>query len=356
MKSVYSAPVVLAFLAVLLIGQAGSVFAQNRQLSLADVLVALRSKKAEPAEKNRIITEAIKDRGLTFSLTPEIEKELVTTGAGRDLIDAIREKTSPPAMEKPTESKPQPTQIAAAVPKPTPTPLDHAFYRSRATTYLTNVNLDLAVLDLTKAIELKPDDSASYLDRGTIFVKQSKIEAAVADFDKAIELNTKDSAAFYQRAAANEKLRKMAAAISDYDQAAALDPANESAKSAAARLKQVEALTHPKSVVEAAKPKPEPPAGPSIIALGAMNRYATHLVVPVYSQIDRKLGISGKVTVQIVLDENGKLITAQATDGPKALRQASEEAARKSTFMPVVNGGKPVKATGFIVYNFTGTP
>src|SRR3954466_16171549 len=111
MKSISFSLVLLTLLTVLSIGLVvQSVLAPNRRLSLADVLVALRSKKAEPAEKNKIITEAVKDRGLTFSLTPEIEKELVTTGAGSDLINAIREKTSPPVIEKPAESKPQPTQ------------------------------------------------------------------------------------------------------------------------------------------------------------------------------------------------------------------------------------------------------
>ena len=359
MKSISSPLVVLTSLLMFLsLSPAQSVFAQNRQLSLADVLVALRSKKAVPEEKNRIITEAVKDRGLTFTLTPEIEKELVTTGAGRDLIEAIKQKTSAVAEAPAEKPKPQATQVAAVAPKPTPTPipLDFAFYRSRANTHLSNVNLDLAVLDLTKAIELKPDDSGSYEDRGTALLKQNKTEAAVADFDKAIELNPKDSAAFYQRGVANEKLGKITAAIGDYDQAVTFDAANEAAKAAAVRVKEAEAKLHAKTVPELPKPTVETPSGPKIIAVGTMNRYATRLVTPIYSQMDRKMGISGKVTVQIVLDENGKIVSAQATDGPKALRPAAEEAARKSTFMAVLNGDKPSKATGFIVYNFTAVP
>src|ERR1700755_1932496 len=62
------------------------------QLSLADILIALRSKKADIGEKNKILADAVKQRGITFSLTPEIEKELDGTGAANDLIAAIREK------------------------------------------------------------------------------------------------------------------------------------------------------------------------------------------------------------------------------------------------------------------------
>src|SRR5947208_6640963 len=120
-KTISSPLIVFATLLMILsLSPFQCVFAQNRQLSLADVIVALRSKKAVAEEKNRIITEAVKDRGLTFTLTPEIEKELVTTGADRTLIDAIRQKVSP-AVATPAETpKPQPTQVSAVVPKPTP--------------------------------------------------------------------------------------------------------------------------------------------------------------------------------------------------------------------------------------------
>src|ERR1041384_1207331 len=73
-----------------------SVAAQPAQLSLADILIALRSKKVTLAERNKLIGDAVKTRGITFTLTPEIEKELQTTGADKLLIDAIRTKI--PAM------------------------------------------------------------------------------------------------------------------------------------------------------------------------------------------------------------------------------------------------------------------
>src|SRR6476646_5751529 len=74
--------------------------AQSRELSLADILIALRSKKADIGQKNKILADAIKQRGITFSLTPEIEKELDGTGAANDLIAAIREKMPPPPLKQ----------------------------------------------------------------------------------------------------------------------------------------------------------------------------------------------------------------------------------------------------------------
>src|SRR5438445_13006491 len=68
-------------------------FAQGVQLDLADILIALRSKKLTLPERNKILTDAVATRGTTFALTPEIEKELSVTGADKDLVDAIRKRS-----------------------------------------------------------------------------------------------------------------------------------------------------------------------------------------------------------------------------------------------------------------------
>src|SRR5436189_3908215 len=60
--------------------------AQSNQLMLADILIALRSKKVTLPERNKILADAVVVRGVTFVLTPEIEKELADTGADRNLI------------------------------------------------------------------------------------------------------------------------------------------------------------------------------------------------------------------------------------------------------------------------------
>src|SRR4030095_6283037 len=70
----------------------GAGFAQGSQLTLADILIGLRSKKATLPERNQILTDAVLARGTTFAITPEIEKELTTTGADKVLIDAIKKK------------------------------------------------------------------------------------------------------------------------------------------------------------------------------------------------------------------------------------------------------------------------
>src|SRR5688572_27847091 len=85
-------PLVLSFVFILLTLSAAA-FAQGSQLTLADILIGLRSKKATLPDRNQILTDAVITRGTTFSITPEIEKELSTTGADKALIAAIRMKS-----------------------------------------------------------------------------------------------------------------------------------------------------------------------------------------------------------------------------------------------------------------------
>ena len=74
--------------------------------------------------------------------------------------------------------------------------------------------------------------------------------------------------------------------------------------------------------------------------------------MPVYPIAERQRNTEGLVTVEIILDEEGKVKSAKATSGPKALRQSAEDAVRKSKFKPVIVGDKAIKAAGFINFNF----
>lgn len=85
---------------------------------------------------------------------------------------------------------------------------------------------------------------------------------------------------------------------------------------------------------------------------GELNAKATSLPKPVYPQEARRLKVSGKVTVRVVVDENGKVISAKATDGPLPLREAAEAAAREATFAPTAKDGITVKVAGNLTYDF----
>ena len=97
-------------------------------------------------------------------------------------------------------------------------------------------------------------------------------------------------------------------------------------------------------------PKPTPHAP---ISGGVLNGKAVHLVIPPYPAIARSAHASGAVQVQVLIDENGNVISARAVSGHPLLQAAAVAAARSSKFTPTKLSGQPVKVNGVIIYNFT---
>lgn len=88
------------------------------------------------------------------------------------------------------------------------------------------------------------------------------------------------------------------------------------------------------------------------VEVGLLNSKAVALPKPLFPEEAKRIKVSGKVTVRVVVDEDGKVISAQATDGPLPLREAAEAAARKATFQPTVKDGITVKVAGTLTYDF----
>lgn len=97
---------------------------------------------------------------------------------------------------------------------------------------------------------------------------------------------------------------------------------------------------------------PTPPSVPSTVSGGVLNGKAVNLVKPPYPPAAKAVRASGAVNVQVMIDENGNVVSATAVSGHALLRAASEAAARASKFSPTLLGGQKVKVTGVIVYNF----
>jgi protein TonB len=73
---------------------------------------------------------------------------------------------------------------------------------------------------------------------------------------------------------------------------------------------------------------------------------------PIYPAIAKQIRAQGAVVVQILVDENGKVLTAQPVSGHPTLLFAAKEAALRARFTPTVLNGAPVKIQGVITYNF----
>ncbi len=85
---------------------------------------------------------------------------------------------------------------------------------------------------------------------------------------------------------------------------------------------------------------------------GVVNGKAVRLPRPAYSSAAKAAGASGPVAVEVVIDEQGKVISAVALSGHPFLKSAAISAARGAAFKPTLLGGVPIMVSGIIVYNF----
>ena len=77
-----------------------------------------------------------------------------------------------------------------------------------------------------------------------------------------------------------------------------------------------------------------------------------HIRVRVMISSINRLRTAGVVTVEVVVDETGKVISAVATSGPSLLREVAVQAALRARFSPTKLSGQPVKVSGLINYKF----
>jgi TonB family protein len=85
---------------------------------------------------------------------------------------------------------------------------------------------------------------------------------------------------------------------------------------------------------------------------GILNGKAIEKPLPIYPEIARAARASGTVTVQIVIDEEGRVEKAKAVGGHPLLQSAAVEAAYQARFSPTRLSGNPVKVSGMLTYNF----
>jgi protein TonB len=99
-------------------------------------------------------------------------------------------------------------------------------------------------------------------------------------------------------------------------------------------------------------PAPTPPPKKTVVSGGVMNGRAISKPPPNYPPIAKAARAQGTVTVQILVDESGRVVSASAVNGHPLLQQAAVAAARNARFSPTLLSGQPVKVSGVITYNF----
>jgi TonB family protein len=110
-------------------------------------------------------------------------------------------------------------------------------------------------------------------------------------------------------------------------------------------------------------PPPPPPSGGGgggdheifgvIRASGeAMEKMLVRHEPPVYPAEAKKAGISGTVTLTVVVGEDGAVKEATFQNGPQALAQAAIDAVRKWTYKPTLFNDEPVEVETTVTVNF----
>jgi TonB family protein len=85
---------------------------------------------------------------------------------------------------------------------------------------------------------------------------------------------------------------------------------------------------------------------------GIVDRLVVYKPEPIYPPKTKGGRATGRVFVQVQVDEEGKVVSARACSGPVALHQAATNAACKARFSPTLLAGKPRKFSGILTYNF----
>jgi TonB family protein len=85
---------------------------------------------------------------------------------------------------------------------------------------------------------------------------------------------------------------------------------------------------------------------------GILNSKAVQLPQPLYPAAAKSTHAFGEVQVKVLVDETGRVISAEAEFGPESLRQAGVDAAKLARFQPMIVNGVAVKVSGILTYTF----
>ncbi len=140
--------------------------------------------------------------------------------------------------------------------------------------------------------------------------------------------------------------------VASIEKPAAAEPNAETPRPRVAEQKPTPTLEIKKEpVVVASAPTPAVETGP--MDVGSLIGYATHQAAPTYPAAAKSMRATGVVKVELTVDENGDVEDVQKLSGPPLLQMAARDAIRRWKFKPFTREGQPVKATGFVNFNFS---
>ena len=105
---------------------------------------------------------------------------------------------------------------------------------------------------------------------------------------------------------------------------------------------------------------PDKPPEPPVVKPPTTERVPSTVLVskaislpqPPYPAMAKQIHLQGAVNIQILVNEQGKVISAQVVSGHPMLSGPARDAAMRARFTPTILNGAPVKIQGVITYNF----
>jgi lipoprotein NlpI len=99
-----------------------------------------------------------------------------------------------------------------------------ADYNNRGIAKVGKGDVDDAIADYNRALELDPKFADAYNNRGIAKVRKGDFDGAIADYSRALKLDPKFAAAYRRRGIAEQDESDFDGAIADYNRALELDP------------------------------------------------------------------------------------------------------------------------------------
>lgn len=100
------------------------------------------------------------------------------------------------------------------------------------------------------------------------------------------------------------------------------------------------------------EPQTQPIVSNSPLEVGSLIEFATARVAPTYPPAAKTMRMVGTVKLEVLVNEDGSIAEVQNASGPSMLQRAASDAIKKWKFKPFTRDGQPVKATGFVNFNF----
>ena len=113
--------------------------------------------------------------------------------------------------------------------------------------------------------------------------------------------------------------------------------------------------TEPLGSREPASAAPSSAKTRSIVHKGSVQMTAANVIfspAPAYPPAASAARVEGQVTVQAVVDPEGKVVSARAVSGPPLLRDAATEAVQRWRYSPLLDNGKPISVTTVAILDF----